>query len=875
MAQPLFDDHPLEAYLQSGEDIEHMPGAMTTPAGADHVLLDEDEIEAAPPTEYWRWLPNWRWLPTPIAYALNSLHTTLSSAKHLGSSEKELSERFKYDVISSSLLSSSINATQSDRRRSFPLPGDEVDSDLDPGQPNDRSTSSPTPHHPVFASPILLSLTLISLLSGSILLFIIFGTALYLFLSHNPGDSHKPNVMIPTLDALNELIAAGDNWDSIVHEAISTLEREEKHVSHLASPASPTSPVRVALHSSLHTTQSQADNVRHLLAALTSPSSLGHLSEMYAPSSPIKPNFQLGAADRPRSVSPSSVAVRPRTTSAPSHADKHMTWSGTNSLTYGALARGSSSTSQPLKRDRRRSDLLTLLLKPASQSAPPTPRATPLAGVQEEKVDYLDKQSDEEDSDGEGQLLVPLGERSAFASAAFDLQRKRRSSGMEAFGMTPSPPPNYTYANKRSSRPYGHSPTPSTITLSSPRSSYSSGRFTSMQSNRHPLSLSALHHAVQGAVAAKRYAASHLLALRFDDFETEDGGEEADTYWEDVRSVMALLTSTLADSAARLADALDVAEGQRLREQNPTPSPISTISRSNSPTSDTPNGAERPRRHSHLRTVSQMTSFAPMPSQFSRFAEHVDAMSSALNDARDHLEECVASLRDGTPSSTVRPEESPAVQAYERLRRELGLALRECERGRERLLDLVAPRPADNDDDDDDDVPALGPDGESDDSDAPSRQHPSPASPDPAPAPLAADAVLVHGAPGADDATLQLLLSTSTQHLPPQGAEQVFEAEPGPPKPFARSRSKLSREERIRLARARRESGRGVGLGLSMGQEEESAAGGVERWGPGGDVVQELKDVIWKVGEKRRLLGERRTSTGDESSGGPDGVLGA
>jgi len=29
---------------------------------------------------------------------------------------------------------------------------------------------------------------------------------------------------------------------------------------------------------------------------------------------------------------------------------------------------------------------------------------------------------------------------------------------------------------------------------------------------------------------------------------------------------------------------------------------------------------------------------------------------------------------------------------------------------------------------------------------------------------------------------------------------------------------------------------------------------GIEKWGPSGEVVQELKDVIWKVNEKRRKM---------------------
>ena len=32
---------------------------------------------------------------------------------------------------------------------------------------------------------------------------------------------------------------------------------------------------------------------------------------------------------------------------------------------------------------------------------------------------------------------------------------------------------------------------------------------------------------------------------------------------------------------------------------------------------------------------------------------------------------------------------------------------------------------------------------------------------------------------------------------------------------------------------------------------------GRERWGPGGEVVQELKDVIWKVGEKKRKMSQQ------------------
>ena len=112
----------------------------------------------------------------------------------------------------------------------------------------------------------------------------------------------------------------------------------------------------------------------------------------------------------------------------------------------------------------------------------------------------------------------------------------------------------------------------------------------------------------------------------------------------------------------------------------------------------------------------------------------MDALTNALNGARDHLESCVASLRDDTSSITSTNTatnsththahhdptqdvvDSPALLAYERLRRELGLALCECERGRGPLLELLRPPSADEDDEyEEDGVPSLGLDAESSD----------------------------------------------------------------------------------------------------------------------------------------------------------------
>jgi hypothetical protein len=286
-------------------------------------------------------------------------------------------------------------------------------------------------------------------------------------------------------------------------------------------------------------------------------------------------------------------------------------------------------------------------------------------------------------------------------------------------------------------------------------------------------------------------------------------------------------------------------------------------------------------------------SFAPLPTHLARFAAHVDAMTNALDDAREHLESCVASLRDD-PSATAANStnthihrnptqdvvDSPALHAYERLRRELGLALRECERGRGPLIELLRPPSADEDEEDEEDgVPALGLDAESSDSDKDVARvrSPSPFSLSPPPV----DAMLVREKQQQRDeedeaAARGDMLVVGLERLPPPGIEQVFEADADVDDDDSRARRrprpKLLRAERIAAAKARRAAAAAeavsvitmsglTGLSSSMFAIEEHG-GGAEmqknRWGagPGGDVVQELKDVIWKVGEQRRLREE-------------------
>ncbi|KAJ7173655.1 hypothetical protein C8R46DRAFT_1348274 [Mycena filopes] len=778
MAQPLFDDHPLEQYLRAaGEPPEIMPGS------APEFVEDHDELE----TELEEEPEEWR--PALLVWMVEKLQSLFPSPPE----SSQFAERFKYDVISSSLLSTTLPVPHSHRRSMSPsLPG-KLKLDAPPNQPHELVVD-------YGLLSVLFVIAAVFLAMGYYFFTVVSigGATIYLY---NHSDNSRPD-MSSTIEALHELITANAMWDSVVQDTVTVLEKEDE------SPPSPVSAVRLSLHSSLHTTQTQCDNVRHLLSALTAPLELSQIAEMYAPPSPRH-------------------SMPPASPEPPLHNNesKRTTWNGS----YTTLS-GTPSMQVLKNREKRRSDLSSLLNTSSlrSHSAPSTPPPSALIDVQEEDFDS----------------------RQQFGAAALDLHRRRRISGIESLRLQP--------------------PSPRTPQTGSSTISHAS-RFTTMQTLRHPLALSALYHALDGALAAKRYASSHLLALRFADQEDEG-------YWEDVRSVMALLTTTFSDAAARLTAALEEADHQDAEFNQRETVQLADLS-----------GASA-RATGGRTATSLLTSFAPVPTHLTRFAAHVDAISSALDDAREHLADCVAALRHpsagaeqqqphlkrrrsrtfslarlgGGAEAEQQPTEAPALQAYERLRRELGLALRECERGRDRLLDLVAPPtpPPDPAESEEDEVPSLGHDA-SDECDEASDDRPEEASPV-----EGADCAVVV-APGdaaadmdVDDATAHLLRGASAHHLPLAGAEQVFEsdAEVGL---FARERSKLTREERILLAKAaRRESGTGARLAPASASTTPALSvddGG--KWGPGGEVVQELKDVIWKVGERRRKMtdGQRQS----------------
>ena len=722
------------------------------------------------------------------------------------------------------------------------------------------------------------------------------------------------------------------------------------------STTSPSTSLRMALQSSLHTTQVQFDNIRQLFSALTSPVDLAPLSEMYAPGSPIKPNFD----SSPNVTGPSTLRKRSQSdlrtrghslsvSDVPSETHKRSTWNGS----YTNLARSNTSPSRMFRRTlhgkHQSSDVSTpLKTQTSSFSAPVTPF---LDGVKEEAAEDLETLGQEieiphdytmasgVDQKG-GSLPVTAIDGEQFGRAALNMRRKHMSGGLEAFR-------RIGYDSVDSSGP---SPGRQTSSLSP------SSRFTLLHTSRHPLSISALNLALQGALSAKRYTCSHLLALRF---------EEEEEYWENVRSVMTLLATSLADATERLMEALDEAEKRRIKDETPSLPSLSreaSASPSNPPASPpqkiiplqsrsrSPSVTQQSHSHSHSQTqsfpqplyltqhltpiprhlrshsastsssvhsnvndsefptrakakqpfrgIEQTMSYAPTPSHLVRFASHVDALTCALNGARDNLEQCLTALRDtadktrdsNSPdvslddpfadpqpkgSTTTTKDTTTPLEAYERVRKELGLAFRECERGRDHLLhhiqQLTAPPPPDVDDifsgSDMEEIPPLGHDNGTDES----VEERGPTTVETL---LKTSTLVAHTSLGFEDCddSFSMHLESQLEDAHPKftGVEEVFEADTEDLGGFKRERSKLTREERIALAKARRER-KESGLPPTDDDWENDPAEPRDRkisggMGPGKEVVQELKDVIWRVGERRRKMTEQQLSMSGFSS---------
>ncbi|KAL1739855.1 hypothetical protein HDZ31DRAFT_77312, partial [Schizophyllum fasciatum] len=345
MAQAVYDEHPLEQYLrdEAGEAPELMPGASAEFLDDERESLDGENANALTPLQ-------------SFVLELVEVVSNLLQQVNASSSPSPFVERFKYHVISSSLLSESV-ASSSTRLPGSPtmLPGNLADdhqqqheggSSREPRQSLSAVLSSS--EYPGWYVPGGIAVLACLLSAGAYTLVILICAAAAAALTRNQDNTGRPDYTA-TLQAMNALVSAGNMWDSAVSEALQAIERDEQRMATSASSPSttPTSPLRVALNSSMHSTQTQCDNVRQLFVALTSPTELAPLTEMYAPSSPPRPPY----AELPNVDRPLSLPTRKRTSSLTSL--KRSTWNGS----YAALANAGSPTMQVLThRQKRRSD---------------------------------------------------------------------------------------------------------------------------------------------------------------------------------------------------------------------------------------------------------------------------------------------------------------------------------------------------------------------------------------------------------------------------------------------------------------------------------------------------------------------------------------
>ena len=119
--------------------------------------------------------------------------TVTSTTQNHQSTLREFSEKFQYDVISSSLLSTSITAPSSTRRRSSSLTGDSP-----PDGPDLKSRTKPSP--PVKHRGDTWSLTFLCLCCISLFfefLCFLIGTALHFIESHTVQPGKSPDFIRP------------------------------------------------------------------------------------------------------------------------------------------------------------------------------------------------------------------------------------------------------------------------------------------------------------------------------------------------------------------------------------------------------------------------------------------------------------------------------------------------------------------------------------------------------------------------------------------------------------------------------------------------------------------------------------------------------
>lgn len=756
MAQAVYDQHPLGDYLK--DEAGEQAVSLCVPGGDYPVANDSEDTSDIR-------IPSTVELVEPLIGLVRHLYQSIMLLSRQ-TAHREFAERFTHAIILSPLL----GQTPSNSGSTPP-----------PALPKHQHESEPVA--PIHAWPIAAAILVaaVFIASGIIPASIIALGAGVAHLTNIAPEHHARRFLAVAcgklrstgwigeweddpapvmLAALDKCVQAASVWDTVVSEAMALLETEERNMFYASSPQSPrpsTSALRIAITSELNTATSTTDTLRSLFGPLTSPAALAPLTAMYGPPASPPPvrirhharYASIGSGPRGPSPSPPPPMIGskrstwgPGITNTPSMGGKFSA-----SGSYSHLGIGRRRTSASLRRSRM-----------------PTPN--PLDDVSTIESDIGGEESER---------LAPLPQFNSDSEAAGPKTPPRR--------LLPLGSPLAFKTPERE------------VEVASP-STFGSAALSTLRKSSHiqTASLTALRHALNAARASRRHTTAHLLALRFTDGDSE--------YWEDVRSVLGLLSAGLEDSAARLSAAVDNMSDVKQRI-------VSFGSDRSVAAAITP--------------VSTGYGFAPSLRPRERFDICVKELGSAVSRAN----ELVAAIAE----SSLLDEEETKLEA---VRRELGTALRQLERARAVIKSQRVKSPlqqAQQTQEEDSDVPALdaSPSSPTSEDLTPFRRHSLNSEKS-----MDEREEIESAHVRQDDASAYLLLGTSASSLPAPGIEQVFEADTEDIPTRLRPKSTLSRAERIAARRAAPPPPKPVD----------------GNW----EVVKELKAVISEVGGRRRKV---------------------
>jgi len=183
---------------------------------------------------------------------------SLFTSDRVSKRTQAFAERFKYGIISSSLLSAGFSSTPAPppHRRSFSpmIPGrlssnHSRNTSVTEGSSTDQfSLTIPTePETHVWPLTLSITLSVAALSAQFYALFVLLLLSTLYYMHVHRWDIHsKPDIITPvsfspfrcqemylslvwqSLEALQNLITAGSVWDAVVHDTLDTLENEER-----------------------------------------------------------------------------------------------------------------------------------------------------------------------------------------------------------------------------------------------------------------------------------------------------------------------------------------------------------------------------------------------------------------------------------------------------------------------------------------------------------------------------------------------------------------------------------------------------------------------------------------------------------------------